>query len=83
MPQKDLVVWVAAILSTLHELGTGTPESMLYLALGMDHEKFAEIRGLLLKCGWISVSGNYIELTASGKQKAEELAKATKKGPAE
>lgn len=82
MARNDLVVWVAAILSTLHELGTGTPESMLYLALGMDYEKFAEIRTLLVKCGWVTISGNYIELTAEGTAKAIELAKATNKEPA-
>lgn len=73
MANKELVVWVAAILSTLYELNHGTPESMLYLALGMDHEKFTEIRMLLVKCGWVTISGNYIELTNDGRAKAIEL----------
>jgi hypothetical protein len=69
---KEIIAKVAAILSALRETNGG-PESALYMALGMDINLWNIIRGVMLKAGYITISGHYVTLTAKGLEKAIEV----------
>jgi hypothetical protein len=60
----------AAVLTTLHEVGTGCPESTIYLALGMNMDVYLAIRNLMVASKLITVKGNYITITAKGHEMA-------------
>ncbi len=44
---------IAAILTTLAELNTGSPESVLYMALGSDLNHWQELKAAMLGAGLI------------------------------
>ena len=73
MTKNELLAKVIAVLTTLEELGTGTPESMVYLALGMNLATYGQVRDILLRMKWVTIKANYIELTQAGKDKAVEI----------
>lgn len=72
MTKSQLLTYFAATITTLAEVD-GTPESTLYLMLGMDMDKWQTLRGLLLASGMVKISGNYVTITESGRIKAAEI----------
>ena len=64
---------VAALVLALRESRTGIPESYVYVALGMDLERYNSTRNLSVKAGLISVSGNFVELTEKGATLADQI----------
>lgn len=67
MEFERIKVAVVAILSTLGELETGAPESILYMgACGGDIDHWHATRSLLEKSGLIEVKGHYVTLTGKG-----------------
>jgi hypothetical protein len=71
MSKEQVMTYVAAILTTLADLGTDCAESTVYMAMGMDLQKYEAIRGLLVASDLVTVRGNRIALTAKGRQTAE------------
>lgn len=80
--KDELFKIVAAILTSLHESDSGTPESMLYIVCGMDMDKWNYVRGIMLRADWISIKGNYVTLTAGGTKTAIEINAALAKAKA-
>lgn len=84
MDKKEIVRLTAVTLCALNASKSGCPESHLYLAVEMDMEKFAILRHVLVKFGWIAISGNWVEITPSGRELAKDmedsLANAVQKG---
>ncbi len=78
MDRNQMLVYIAAILSTLLDVD-GTPESMLYIAVGMDMSSWEAIKDVMTRCNWISCKGHYVQLTNEGKLKAIEINKAVSK----
>jgi hypothetical protein len=72
MDKNELLVKVAAIITTLLETG-GSPESMLYIFCDMDVDKWQMMRSILLKVGFVTIKGNYVTLTENGRIKAEKI----------
>lgn len=72
MTKDMLMARIAAIVTTLADMG-GSPESTLYLALGMDMDAWQTIRGIMLRSGLVNISSHYVTLTDSGKVTADRL----------
>lgn len=73
MDKRQIMTYVAAIVTTLAETGGG-PESSLYLALGGDINKWNDIKGLLVSSGLIVVrSDHWVEITAKGRKLAVDI----------
>lgn len=72
MTRNELLVRIAATLTTLNETG-GSPESMIYLAFGANLDEWVTLKTILLESKMISVRGNYVTLTELGKKTAEEI----------
>lgn len=75
MDKNTILTRVAATITTLAETN-GSPESMLYLAFGADIHEWQVLRDILLKAGYVKISGNYVTLTTLGKVTADRLNKA-------
>jgi hypothetical protein len=73
MTNRDLIVKLAALLSTLRDEPRPVPASTLYLALGCDMESYRVVSSVGERSGWLKVTPNTIALTAAGKAKAREL----------
>ena len=71
MTERELTVAIAAVLTTALEVQP-CPESMVYLALGSDMEKWETVRGVLTRAGWVTISGHSIGLTPKGMELAEK-----------
>jgi len=69
---KQLLAVIAAILTALLETN-GSPESMLYIFLDMNMERYSIVKQLLLQSKFIEIKANYVTLTELGKQKAEQI----------
>lgn len=80
LDKRELLIRVAAILTTLAETN-GSPESMLYVAVaGMNITDWQAIRNTMIASGWIKVSAHYVTLTDSGRKIATEINAALAKG---
>ena len=64
---------VTAVLSTLAECDSGMPESHIYRALGTDLDGANQITRIMTGAELITISGNYIELTAKGRELGEQI----------
>jgi hypothetical protein len=74
MTRKDLTIYTAAILTTLDEEPSGgCPESHLYIALGMDLQKWHAVRDFLQSFDWITIRVNWVEITAEGRDIAAKV----------
>ena len=73
MDKQELMVKVAAVLTALAETNSGTPESMLYILCDMDMSKWEILRHVLLGAGFVTIKGNFVTLTESGKETAIKL----------
>jgi len=71
MSKKEVYATVAAILTTLLETDAPAPESSIYLAMGMDMEKYEAIRSLMVALELITVQSYTIRLTDKGRKTAE------------
>ena len=78
MNKQETITMIAAILTSLHEADSGTPESMLYILCNMDMEKWNYIRGIMLRANWVSIKGNYVTLMPEGTKMAIEINNALK-----
>ena len=73
------LVHVYAILGTLRDLNAPTPESIIYLAIGMDIDQYQRIRTVMVSSGLCKVSGNLVSLTPIGEQYADKVNEAIEK----
>lgn len=74
MDKNELMTKVVAVLTTLVETNSGSPESMLYIGVcGMDMDKWMTLREILIKTGFVTIRGNYVTLTKLGKETGEKL----------
>lgn len=73
MTQREALLFVAAVLSTLVEAGSGMPESTGYLALGMNLDDWQLIKRVMIEAGYINVQNHYVTLTAAGRVKGDEI----------
>ena len=56
-------------LGTLAETNNGTPESMIYLGVcKSDIRKWEQLRGILLRGEFVTISGNFVTLTDKGRR---------------
>jgi len=78
MNKNTLLTRLAAIITALDEL-SGSPESMLYIFCEMDMSDYQTIRHVLVRAGYVKISGNYVTLTELGKTTAKELNKVISK----
>ncbi len=72
MTKNEIFTFVAAILTTLDEVGTDAAESTIYMALGMDMAKYTSIRDLLVSSKLVTVKGHRISLTPAGRETAQK-----------
>ena len=56
-------------LVTLAETDNGTPESMIYLGVcNSDIHRWEQLRGILTRGKFITISGNFVTLTDKGRR---------------
>lgn len=79
MTKNTLMARIAAIVSTLNET-SGSPESMLYIFCEMNMDDYQTIRGILVKSNWVTVKGNYVTITESGRGIARQIDSVIKAG---
>jgi predicted methyltransferase len=72
MTQKEILVRVAAIITALDDT-KGSPESMLYIFMDMDMDKWQIIRGILITAKLIKIEGYFVTLTELGLEMAKEI----------
>lgn len=83
MTNNEMLVKIAAILTTLLEAGSGAPESTFYVAVcNMNMDEWTKLRYVLVESKLVSVKGNYVTLTELGKEKATMLNKLVAKAEA-
>ncbi len=73
-PQSRIMVEIAAILTTLLEVGE-SPRTPLYMALGHDYNHYMQVESILVNCKLVTISNNLVKLTETGKSKVMELSK--------
>ena len=77
MDRNTIIARLAAILTTLAEPDVqGTPESLLYILCDMNITDYETLRDIMVKLDWISISGNYVTITATGREKAAQIEEA-------
>jgi predicted methyltransferase len=64
--QAKLDLIALAILETLAEVGTGSPESILYMATGLGLTEWQALRETMQSLGLITVTSYYVEITDRG-----------------
>lgn len=64
---------IAAIVATLNELNSGTPESQLYILCNMNMEQYQRVRSVLVKANYAKISGHFVTLTEDGKAFARKI----------
>lgn len=73
MTNNEIITYLAAILTTLAE-SDGTPESTLYLAVGMDMTKWETVKAILTGESWISIApSHWVTITDSGRVMADKI----------
>jgi hypothetical protein len=72
MTRNEINVYLAAILTTLHDLNTDCAESTVYLRLGCDFGKYETLRRILVAGGLVTIQDNRISLTTEGHAMAEK-----------
>lgn len=71
---KEMLAQVAAIITALAETN-GSPESMLYVFVGMDINKWERMRYVLTSGvkPLVTIRSNYVTLTSHGKLTADRI----------
>lgn len=72
MTRDQLNLYLAAILSTLAETGSG-PESSLYLAIGVSLDEWETIKYLLVHAGFVTEAYNELTITEAGRAIAAKV----------
>jgi predicted transcriptional regulator len=73
MTREQINTYLCAILSTLAETN-GSPESMLYIGIGMDMNRWEIIRRIMLAGALVEISqAHYVTLTEKGKELAAKI----------
>ena len=67
-----MIAKIAAIIATLDETN-GSPESMLYIFFDMNMDVWTKVKTILIDADMITIKGNYVTLTAKGKETAKLL----------
>jgi len=67
-----VIAKIAAIIATLDETN-GSPESMLYIFFDMNMDVWTKVKTILIDADMITIKGNYVTLTAKGKETAKLL----------
>lgn len=85
MSRNELNGYLAAILTTLAEVDIaysikGASESSLYIALGMDMERWEIVKGVLVGAQLVTIKSHYVQLTAKGQDMASKCNAALAKG---
>ncbi len=70
---QQVYSFVAAVLTTLHELNTDCAESTLYLACGMSLSRWDMLRGIMRSADLIDVKSHRVSLTETGRKAAIRL----------
>ena len=73
MTRKELTTYLAAILTSLADFPEGTPESNLYIAIGMDLQKWETVSSILTDNKWIKISSHWVTITPAGRAVADEV----------
>lgn len=75
MDKQRMMTLVAAVLTTALDTKPGEhfPESAAYLACGMNLSEWYDVRHVLIACGWVTIEGNVIRLTAEGEKVAKQI----------
>jgi hypothetical protein len=73
MDRKQVMIDMAAVLTTAAEIGGAVPQSPLYLALGGDLDRFTLVRDVLVKSGLATVTAETLTLTEAGRLTAAKL----------
>ena len=72
MTKNEVLTYVAAIVTTLDETN-GSPEGIIYTAMGMNLRDYETVRGILIDAKLVTVKGFYMTLTDEGKETAKKL----------
>lgn len=78
LTKEKIYTYVFAIVSSLYETGHGSPESMIYIGIGMNLSVWNQIKGLLIASELITVSNYYVELTEKGQVAGKEWSEVVK-----
>lgn len=66
---KQMMVDVAAVLTTILDCGVDAPESSIYLAFGTDFERFQTIKQVIVGANLVIANRNStLSLTETGRQ---------------
>lgn len=63
---------IAAVIATLADTN-GSSESMLYIFFDMNMDTWTKVRQILVESGLITIKGNFVTLTESGRETAAKL----------
>lgn len=66
MTKNEMNVYLCAILTTLAETGNAMPKSPIYLALGMDFDRYCTIEAVMVNAGLVTVTPETMTLTDAG-----------------
>jgi hypothetical protein len=72
MTRDELNKYLCAILTTIDEVEY-SPESILYIGLGMDMSKWDAIRGILLAGGLATIDCSQVRITPKGHNLAQQI----------
>lgn len=78
MTRERLNAVLAAVLTTLVEVGGMSPASSIYLALGMDIDDYAQVSAIMHNAGLANVTATTITITAYGREIASKCVAALK-----
>ncbi len=80
MSQMQVLVDVAAVMTTLEQFGGATsPKSAIYLAMDCDHARYLRVEMILVEAGWAKVTPETIALTKAGMAKTKAINAAIEK----
>lgn len=72
MDKKELLLRVAAILTTLNE-SDWSPETMLYLGTGSNLDEWMQVKFLLVSSGMVTAQHDTLAITDKGRELANRI----------
>lgn len=74
MDRKEMTAMLAALVTTLADMPDNwSPRTPVYLALGMDIDKYTAFESAVSRAGLVTVTNDTIKLTADGKALADKI----------
>lgn len=73
MTRNEINVKLAAIITTVAEVGGMSPRTPIYLAMGMDIDAYTLIESLLTRAGLAVATNETLTLTEAGKAMAAKI----------